>query len=85
MMFIVAAAAGWAVGYRTSLVGWIVCSSLVGFACLVAAVLAWNVHGLIEAVLCLIAFNLTLSLGAVQKNRAARRASNFEEGVKPAR
>jgi hypothetical protein len=85
-MFLVAAAAGWAIGNRAGLVGLIVGSAIAGFICLVIAVLAWNSQGLIEAALSLLAFNLALSLGALQKHRAAKRAaSDFAAGVKPAR
>jgi hypothetical protein len=69
LTFFVAAAAGWAVGRRSSPFTWIVGAVLVTAICIAVAVAGWSLNSVLEGLVGLVAFNVVALLGAVARTR----------------
>ena len=69
LTFLVAAAAGWAVGTRSSPFTWIAGAVLIATLCFAVIITGWSFGSLVEGLVGLVAFNAIAVLAAIVRPR----------------
>jgi F0F1-type ATP synthase assembly protein I len=82
---LVAAATGLLFSARASLIFWVLGSSLAATICIATAIAGWSPQALMDAILGILAYNITFGAGVAARVYALRGPAAAVRGVKPAR
>jgi hypothetical protein len=82
---LVAAATGLLFSARASLIFWVLGSSLAAIVCIASAIAGWSSQSLMNAVLGILAYNITFGIGVAARVYSQRSPAAAVRGVKPAR